>query len=186
MVGWWTNVSWRWVFYINIPLAIIVLVILFWRVPESRDEEIGKELDWLGAVLVTLGLAGITYGLVESANHGLTSQIVIGSVLGGIIALVAFVFVESRAKTPLMDLSIFRSPTFTGANLLTLIPVWCTRRVLYSSTTSTLSICKRLHSFSMQVWLSYHSPLCWRPSLPGQGGLVHRYGAKLPSRSSAR
>jgi MFS family permease len=62
--------SWRWVFFINVPLAVIVLIVLFWRVPESRNEALAEhpQLDWWGALLATLGLGGIVFGLIESNN----------------------------------------------------------------------------------------------------------------------
>ncbi|KAA3647925.1 MAG: MFS transporter [Chloroflexi bacterium] len=177
--GWLVdNASWRWVFYINIPLAIIVLVILFWRVPESRDEEIGGELDWLGALLATLGLAGVTFGLVEASNLGLTSPIVIGSFFGGILALVAFIYVESRAKTPMMPLSVFRSPTFTGANLLTLF--------LYGALGGALFF-YNFNFINLQGYTATQAGFAFLPFTivlavlsPWAGGLVARYGAKLP------
>src|SRR5438128_8296177 len=75
--GWLVQyASWRWVFFINVPLAAIVLFILFLRVPESRDTEDSPSLDWLGALLATLGLGGIVYGLIESANLGLGARLV--------------------------------------------------------------------------------------------------------------
>src|SRR2546427_4167583 len=60
--------SWRWVFFLNVPLAAIVLSVLFWRVPESRDEDATGGLDWWGTLLVTIGLGAIVYGLIEAGN----------------------------------------------------------------------------------------------------------------------
>src|SRR5262249_42316933 len=68
--------SWRAAFFINLPLAAAVLAISLWHVPESRNAE-AKHLDWPGAVLVTLGLSGVVYGLIESSNRGWASPVVL-------------------------------------------------------------------------------------------------------------
>lgn len=119
--GWLVqHVSWRAAFSINIPLAVIVLGVLFWKVPESRAVEHRSGLDWWGAILVTAGLGALVYGFIESSRIGLTHPIVIASLLGGIVLLSAFVIVESRTHDPMLPLSLFRSKNFRGANLLTL------------------------------------------------------------------
>ncbi len=84
--------SWRWMFFINLPLAAAVLVIARWRVPESRDEQAKGRVDWVGGTLATVGVGGIVFGLIESSARGLTAP-----------------------------LGLFRSKTFAGANLLTLL-----------------------------------------------------------------
>ena len=120
--GWLVdNLSWRWVFFINIPLAVIVLLILWARVPESRNEDHVVQLDWPGAILVTVGLGTLVYGLIESANLGLGHPLVLGSVATGVLALAAFVFVEARSRAPMMPLTLFGSRTFSGANIVTLL-----------------------------------------------------------------
>ncbi len=105
------TISWRAVFYINVPIAVVVLWAVWRRVPASRPSR-GGSVDWLGTALVTLGLGAVTFGLIESAP--------LVGVLGA-IALVAFVFVQRRAANPLVPLSLFRSRSFTGANVLTLL-----------------------------------------------------------------
>ncbi len=76
--GWLVeHASWRWIFFLNVPLAIIVLGIVFWRVPESRDEEGSARLDWWGALLATLGLGAIVYGLISSSNLGWSHPLVL-------------------------------------------------------------------------------------------------------------
>ncbi len=113
--------SWRFVFFINLPLAAITLLILFIWVPESKNHEIAGKVDWLGALLGTLGLGGVTYGLIESSNYGFGSPRVLGSIIFGLIALDLFILSENRVKHPMVPLSLFRSRTFSGANLLTLL-----------------------------------------------------------------
>ncbi len=120
--GWLVQyASWRWVFFINVPLALVVLLILYWRVPESRDEEMSGTLDLWGALLAVIGLGGVVYGLTEANNRGLVQPLVLGSLAAGILALVLFVVRERHAAAPMMPLDLFRSRTFSGANLLTLL-----------------------------------------------------------------
>ncbi len=105
------SISWRAVFFINIPIAIVVLWAVWRRVPASPANR-GGSVDWLGTLLVTFGLGGVTFALIEAAPL---------AGIAGAIALVAFVFVQRRAENPLVPLSLFRSRTFTGANVLTLL-----------------------------------------------------------------
>ena len=112
--------SWRWVFFLNLPLAAIVLGIALWHVPESRDEAPG-DLDWWGALLATVGLAGVVYGLIESSNRGLAHPVVLASLALGVGALALFLAVEARGHSPMMPLSLFRARTFAGVNLLTFL-----------------------------------------------------------------
>src|SRR3989440_1027322 len=122
LLGGWLieHVSWRAVFFLNVPfaLAIIVLVILF--VPESRHEEDAGRLDLTGAPPATLSLGGVVFGLIESSRLGFHSPVVIAPLIGGALLAVVFVGVEARLRSPMMPLTLFRSRNFAGANLLTL------------------------------------------------------------------
>ena len=121
--GWLVQfASWRWVFFINLPIAAVVLFILFWRVPESESEEDQRRgLDWWGAALATLGLGGVVYGLTQANNVGFGDPLVMAAIVIGIAALIAFVIVETRVASPMLPLSLFRSPTYTGSYLLPLL-----------------------------------------------------------------
>ena len=113
------HASWRWVFVINVPLALVVLAIALTRVPESRDERNARGIDWTGAILATAGLGALVYGLIrlQSARGDATAA---GGVLVGLIVLVAFVTAQRRERYPMMPLSLFRSTTFSVVNLYTL------------------------------------------------------------------
>lgn len=120
--GWLVeHVSWRAVFFLNLPLALAVLVISIWRVPESREENHSGSLDWLGALLATLGLGALVFGLIESPRVGFSNPLVLATLIGGVACLVVFVLHEARAKNAMVPLRLFRSKDFAGANLLTLL-----------------------------------------------------------------
>ncbi|MBK8022752.1 MAG: MFS transporter [Chloroflexi bacterium] len=111
---------WRMIFFINVPLAAIALFVLVTRVPESRERQDGARLDLAGATLATLGLAGLSYGLLQLGESGSGDPLVIAALVVGVLASVAFVILELRIAHPMLPPSLFKSRTFSGANLLTL------------------------------------------------------------------
>lgn len=112
------SVSWRWVFVINLPISAAAILIALRHVPESRDEHAGAHLDVVGSVLLTLGLAGVVYALIEGPGHDWT-VVTIGIGLVGVAALVAFLLVEARIANPMVPLGVFKSQQFSGANAVT-------------------------------------------------------------------
>src|SRR5713101_908301 len=96
VVGGWLieHASWRWVFFINLPLAAAVITISVWHIPENRSGT-ARRIDWLGALVVTLGLGGLVVGLLESTSLGWSNPLVFGSLTVGLAGVVSFVFVES-------------------------------------------------------------------------------------------
>src|SRR6185437_7866999 len=108
--------SWRWVFFINIPIAAAVVCLTLWSVPESRDPETHGKLDWPGAMLATVGLGAVTYSLIEAPHGGLAVKM---AAMIGVLALAAFLWVEAHSRSPMISLALFRSRNFTATNLLT-------------------------------------------------------------------
>ena len=122
VVGGWLieHVSWRAIFFLNVPLAALVIVLSLRYMNESRDESRSHRVDWTGAVLAVLGLGGIVYGFLEWPRLDASGSIVVAAIGGGAVALAAFVIVERRVPGPMLPIGLFRSRTFTLANVLTL------------------------------------------------------------------
>jgi EmrB/QacA subfamily drug resistance transporter len=114
------TISWRAVFLINAPIALVVLWII-WRHMRGNDEARSGGIDWLGTFLVTLGLGGVTFAFIEAPARGWSDPYVWVAMVTGILALIAFVFVELHVAEPIVPFSLFRSRAFTGANVLTLL-----------------------------------------------------------------
>jgi EmrB/QacA subfamily drug resistance transporter len=180
LLGGWLveNVSWRWVFFINVPLAVIVLLVLFTRVPENKSDEAQGKLDWLGATLCTVGLGGLVFGLIEASNRGWGDALVIGTIVGGVAALAAFVIVEARSAAPIMPLGLFRSRTFSGTNLLTLMLYGALSAVFFFVPFDLIQV----QGFSPTEAGAAMLPFIILLSTLSRwsGGLINKFGAKLP------
>lgn len=112
---------WRLVFLINIPLGLLALAILATRVPESRAGQTDGGIDYVGAALVAGGLATLTYGCLAAPERGLGDALVLASIVGGLVLLVAFVLYERRVAHPMLPVQLFASRGFSAANAYTLL-----------------------------------------------------------------
>ncbi len=110
---------WRYIFFINVPIGIAALLILWLKVKETRDEEADHTLDFPGAIATVAGLALITFGFLRIPDIGFHNVQVIFSLSIGILLLIVFIFIERKSKHPMMPLQLFANKTFSGANLLT-------------------------------------------------------------------
>ena len=130
--GWLVDsVSWRAVFYLNVPLAIATVWLALYAVPDSRDADASGGFDWLGVALAALGLGALTYGLTLAPELGWQARSVVAPIVGGGLALVAFGVTETRSAAPMMPPSVFRSRDFVGANGVTLLLYFALGGVLF-------------------------------------------------------
>jgi EmrB/QacA subfamily drug resistance transporter len=112
------QVSWRAIFFINPPIAIIAVAVTLFATRESRDETVDKTVDYLGIAALTVGLTALVLALVEGNSWHWGSPRIIGLFAIAVVALVGFVQIERRVKAPMIDFAFFRSRTSLGANLV--------------------------------------------------------------------
>jgi EmrB/QacA subfamily drug resistance transporter len=113
--------SWRLAFLVNVPIALVCLLLARRYVPESCDESLGGRPDVFGSALGALGLVGVTAALVEAPARGMGDPVVVGAGVFGVLALTAFVVIQARSADPLVPPDLFADRTFTVANLLTFV-----------------------------------------------------------------
>lgn len=169
--------SWRAIFWLNIPLAALTLFITLNHVPETRDPN-ARRLDLPGAGLVTLGLGGLVFGLLEAPRFGFGHPLIIAALSGGALLLTAFVVVEARLTHPMVPLDLFRSRAFLGANLLTLLLYAAMGGALYFLPFDLIQV----HHYPPVAAGAALMPLIVLISAlsPWAGRLVDRYGARAP------
>jgi EmrB/QacA subfamily drug resistance transporter len=115
------QISWSWIFFINIPVGILAIVVARLVIKESRDQSEEQRLDLPGLLASGVGLFALTYGLIEANNYGWTSGRILASFLIAVIGLAVFILLERHQRVPMLDLSLFKDPTFAGANTVMLL-----------------------------------------------------------------
>jgi EmrB/QacA subfamily drug resistance transporter len=110
------HIGWSWIFFINVPVGVLGVVVARLVIEESRDTSREQRLDLPGLITSAVGLFALTYGLIEANNYGWTSTRILGLFALAVVALAAFVLLELRQRLPMLDLSLFKNSTFAGAN----------------------------------------------------------------------
>jgi EmrB/QacA subfamily drug resistance transporter len=177
--GWLVDaLSWRAIFFINVPVAMLTLGLAFWHVPESRDASDNGTVDWRGALLAMLGLGGLAYGLTAASVFGWMYPIVLGVLLGSGLVLALFIWYEARAPSPMMPLGLFRSPVFSGANAMTLLLYFALSGVLFFLPFNLIRVQGYSATLAGATFLPF--TLIMAGLSRWSGGLIHHYGARKP------
>jgi EmrB/QacA subfamily drug resistance transporter len=115
------NINWNWIFFINVPVGVLGIVVSQLVIKESRDSSHEQSIDVPGLITSSAGLFALTYGLIEGNGHGWTSPEILGLFAAAAALLVAFVLLERYQRLPMLDLSLFRIGSFTGSNLVAML-----------------------------------------------------------------
>ena len=176
--GWLVDtLSWRTIFFINVPIGLATLLITFRHVPESRGDDADR-VDWSGGLLATAGLGGLAYGLSAGPEAGWTEARVIAPLLGGLLLLAVFLRHEARSTAPMMPLELFRSRTFSGANAITLLLYFALGGTLFFLPFDLIAV----HGYSATEAGAAFLPftLIMGGLSRWSGGLLDRHGARTP------
>jgi EmrB/QacA subfamily drug resistance transporter len=180
ILGGWIvdHFSWRWIFLINPLLALPTIAIVLRHVPESVDPDAAGKLDWCGAILALVGLAGLAFGLIAAPDFGWFDARVLAALAGGLALLAAFLWVERHSAAPMLPLDLFRSRTFSAVNLLTLL--------LYAALAAAFFFLPfaliQVHGYSALLAGAAFLPFTVIMAVLSRwsGGLLDRFGPRLP------
>lgn len=175
--GWLADAAdWRFIFWINVPLAALTAVITLKAVPESRDPD-ARGLDWPGALLAMTGLAALTWALTAAPDLGWSDPLILTGLASGAALLAAFLFAEARRRHPMMPLGLFRSRVFSGINLLTLLLYFALGGAMFFLPFDLI----RVHGWSATLAGAAMLPFAVIMSLLSgyAGKLADRFGARL-------
>jgi EmrB/QacA subfamily drug resistance transporter len=180
VIGGWLiqNVSWRSAFFLNVPLAVIVIALSLRYMDESRDPSRTGHIDWIGAVLAVFGLGGVVFGLLEWPPLGAGHPLVIGSLALGLLCLALLIVLEHKEKSPMMPLHLFESRTFSLTNLLTLLLYGALGIVMFLVPLLLIQVEGYSATAAGAAFLPF--PIIMFGLSRWSGGLVARTGPRLP------
>jgi EmrB/QacA subfamily drug resistance transporter len=180
LLGGWIvdHLAWQTIFFINPVLCLAALWIACRRLPESTDPGAPADIDWPGALLAFFGLAGVAFGLIALPDRGLLEPTTAAALTGGGVLLAVFVWHEGRTRAPMMPLGLFRSASFSGVNLLTLLLYGALGGALFLLPFALISV----HGYSATMAGAVFLPFTAIMAVLSRwsGGLLDRFGARLP------
>jgi EmrB/QacA subfamily drug resistance transporter len=176
VIGGWLVDSWSWriIFLINVPIAVVAVALALWRMPESREDSRDVSVDWLGGALAVVGLGTLAYGLTLGSDSGWIRVTMLGM---AVVTLSLFVWREARARHPMMPLELFRSKTFSGANTITLLLYFALGGAMFFVPFNLI----RIQGYSAALAGASFLPFSLIMGVLSRwsGGLIERYGARM-------
>ncbi|HET6577552.1 MAG TPA: MFS transporter [Gemmatimonadales bacterium] len=172
--GW----SWRPIFFVNVPLALVTLRLALRHVPESRGDAADAPVDWRGGVLAAAGLGALVYGLTAASRLGWTHPGVLGSLLAGALVVGLFLRHEAGAALPMVPLHLFRSAAFSGANAMTFLLYFALGGALFFLPFNLIRIQGYSATLAGAAFLPF--TVIMAALSRWSGGLIDRYGARAP------
>jgi EmrB/QacA subfamily drug resistance transporter len=169
--------SWRWFFFLNVPIGIGVIILTLIVVEESRDETFSGRIDWTGFALITAGMVLFILALQDSGTEGWGSPLIIGSLVASVAFLFAFVIVELRVKDPLIEFGLFRTLPFAGAAVVSFVGNWMFGSILFFLTLYLQEVLDLKPLETGLVFLTFTVPLVALP--PVTGRMVTKYGPQI-------
>ena len=138
-----SGLTWRWIFFVNVPIGVFALIVTLMRVDESKLPNAPRP-DWLGFITFSLALAGLVFGLIRSQAEGWGSATVLGSLIAAGVLLIVFVLLEMRVRDPMFDLGLLHVPTFNGG----LVAAWSISAALFAMLTYLVIYIQSLMGYS--------------------------------------
>jgi EmrB/QacA subfamily drug resistance transporter len=172
------TINWHWIFYVNVPIGAAGLVAALLLVPESRDTSSGRTLDLAGLATSAAALFGLTFALIEANRYGWTSVLILACLAAATAGLAAFVILELRSRSPMLQLSLFRDGTFTGANAISLLSFFALFGVFFFISIYLQNILGDSAVRTGATFLPF--TVLMALSVPAAGRITDRVGARWP------